>query len=131
MAVTAVHRIGARCEWFALAPAIRRISGCFAVDHIGCDGQNALRMSRAAIGRMFADLLHEPRDDIAGNTVDAVIVVSQPRGRILALVLVIDDETGVIANQMNFAVLYRRKAVGDDRQSGYAERHGPQKVMIV
>ena len=34
-------------------------------------------MGRVPIGRMLADLLHEPRDEIRGNAVDAIVVVAE------------------------------------------------------
>jgi hypothetical protein len=68
-----------------------------------------------AIGRMLADFLHELGDNLGSNTIDAVIVVAKLRRRIFALVFIVDNQTGVVANDMNFAVLYCRKTIGNDR----------------
>ena len=59
MAVASVHRIGTRGEGLALAPAIGRAAGMFAVDDVGGDRQHRLRVHRIAIGGMLADLAHE------------------------------------------------------------------------
>ena len=45
MAVAAVHRVSARREGFALPPAVGRVAGVLAVDHVRRDRQHALRVT--------------------------------------------------------------------------------------
>ena len=72
MAVAAVHRIRAGCERLAFPPAVGRVAGHFAVDHVGGDRQHALGMRRAAIGRVLAELLHEARHEVRSDAVHEV-----------------------------------------------------------
>ena len=90
MAVAAVHRIGARSEWLALATAVGGITGMLAIDDVRRDRQHALGMRRSAIGLVLADLLHELRDKVGSDAVDPVIVVAELRDRRAAFVHIVD-----------------------------------------
>ena len=63
--------------------------------------------------------------------IDPVVVVAELRHRIVAFVAIVDDQTGIVADHMDLAVFDRGKAVGNDRQTGDAERHGAQDIAIV
>ena len=71
------------------------------------------------------------RDELGGDLVDPVVVVAELRRRRVAFVLVVDDQSGLVADDADLAVLDRAEAVGDHRQPGDAERHGAQDVAIV
>ncbi len=88
-------------------------------------------MRRTAIGGVLADFVHKSRDDIRSDTVDAVIVVTKLRRRTFALVLVIDNQTCIVANDVNLAKFYCRKTIGDYREAGDAERHCSQNIAIM
>ena len=46
-------------------------------------------------------------------------------------IAIVDGEAGLVADHAHLGVFDRRKAVGDDRQAGDAERHGAQDVAVV
>src|SRR5215472_18752167 len=102
MIVAAVHGVGSGRKRFAFASAVGRVSGCLAVNDVGGDGQHALGMRRIAIGRMFANFLHKLGDDVGSNTVDAVVIVAELRHGIFGLVFIVDNETRIVANDVNF-----------------------------
>src|SRR5258708_39566114 len=111
MAVAAVHRVGAWPKRLALASSVRRVAGRLAIHDVRRDGEHALRMGRATVGRMLAQLLHEAGDELGGNGIDPVIIVAELRKRVIAVGLVVDHEASFIADDTNLAELDRRKAV--------------------
>ncbi len=78
---------------------------------------------------MLPQLGHERAHEVAGDLVDAVVVVAE-HGE-LAFGLVVGDQAGLVTDHLHLRVLDRRQAVGDDRQSRHAERHGPQRRVVV
>ena len=87
-----------------------------AIDHVRRDRQHALGMRRAAVGRVLADLLHELRDDVRRDAVDAVVVVAELRDGRAAFDPIVDREAGLVSDHANLAVFDRGQAVGDHRQ---------------
>ena len=102
MGVAPVHRIGARRERLALAPAVGRVAGVLAVDHVRGDGQHRLGVGGAAIGRVLADLGHEARDQVDGDVVDPRIGIAV-LGEV-ALDLVVDRQALVVADHAHLGV---------------------------
>ena len=111
MAVAAVHRVRARCEGFPLAPAVGRVAGRLAVDHVRRDRQHALRMRCAAIGRVLAELLHEARHEVRRDAVHPVVVIPELRDRRLAFIHIVDGKAGLIADDADLSVFDRRKTI--------------------
>ena len=97
MAVAPMHRVGAGTERLALAPSVRSISGGLAVDDIGRDRQHALSVRRVPVGRMLADLLHEAGHHAGGDLIDPIVVVAKLRRRLVAFVLIVDNQAGGVA----------------------------------
>src|SRR5262245_60276191 len=98
MVVAAMHRVRSRPERFALPAAIVSVAGGLAVDDVRRDRQQALGVRRIPISRMLADLVHEARDEAGRDLVDPVIVVAELRNVGIALILVVDGETLLVAN---------------------------------
>ena len=101
MAVTTVHRIGARCEGLAGLAAVRRVAGVLAVDDVARDGQDRLRVNRVAVGRVLAELLHEDRDEVHRDAVDAIVVVAILWE--IAGDFVIDDQSVIAPDRFDLA----------------------------
>ncbi len=127
--VAAVRRIGAGRERIALLAAIRRRAGVLAVDHVRGDRQHRLRVHRAAIGRIHADLVHHRRDELLGDVVGAIVVVAEA-GK-LPVDLEVDDQALGVAHRLDLCVLDRRQAVGGVREASDAAGERPQHVAIV
>ena len=104
MAVAAVHRVRAGCEGLPPAPSVGRVPGRLAVDHVRGDCQHALRVRRAAVGRMLAELFHEARHEIPRDAVHPIVVVPELRDRRLALIHIVDGKAGLIADDADFSV---------------------------
>src|SRR6516165_2248402 len=128
MAVTAMHRISAWRERLTFAPAIRRVARHLPVHNIRRDRQHALGMSRTAIGGMFTDFLHEPRNEVRRNAVHAIVIVTELWDHTRAFVEIIDDETAFVPYDVNPSIFDCCETVGGDRQAGDAERHGAQHI---
>ena len=77
-----MHRVRTGGKGLARLTPIRRCAGFPPINHIGGDGENGERMLRAAVGGVFLQLFVEQLYQLAGNLVNAVVVVSI--GRILA-----------------------------------------------
>src|SRR3954453_15760599 len=112
MASAAVHRVGARAEGLALAPPAGSVAGRLAVNDVGRDRQNRLRMHRTPVGRVLADLGHEPLDEVGGDVVHPRVVVAECRE--LAFRAVIDDQSRVVADYAYLSVLDGRQTIGNN-----------------
>ena len=64
-----------------------------------------------------------------GELIDAVVVVAELRE--LAFGLIVGHQPRRIAHDAHLRVLDRREAVGDHRHAGHAERHGPERRVVV
>ena len=129
MAIAPVHGVGAGRKWLSLAAPVRCVAGRFAVDHIGRDCEHRLGVQCVAIGREFAQLVHEGADQPRGEIVDPIVVVAEQRE--LALGLIVGDEAGFVPFDLHLGIFDRREAVGDDGHAGDAERHGTHGSIIV
>ena len=78
---------------------------------------------------MLPQLAHEGAHDVAGDLVHAVVVVAEHRE--LTFGLVVGDEARLVPDHLHLGVLDRRQAVGHDRQARHAERHRPQRRVVV
>ncbi len=72
-------------------------------------------MDRVSVCRMFANFSHESGDDVGRDLVDTVVVVAELRRRLIAFVLIVDDEPRLVASDADLAVFDRAQAVGNDR----------------
>src|SRR6187431_646626 len=97
MTVAAMHRIGARSERLALAAAIGGVSRRLTVHHVRSDGEHALGVRRVAVSGVLSYLPHEAGDDIRRDLIDAVVVVAELRCRLVALVLIVNHQSFLIA----------------------------------
>ena len=131
MAVPAVHRVGARPERFALAATVRGVSRGLSIHDVRRDREHALRVCRVSIGRVLAYLLHEAGDDAGRDLIDAIVVVAELGCRGVVDILIVHDQSGLIAHDANLSVFHCAQAVGDNRKAGDSERHRSQNVAIV
>src|SRR4030095_6448924 len=112
MRVAAMHRIGARAKGFTFATSVWRVPGTFAVNDIGRDGQNRLRVNRVTIRWMLSQFAHEHRDHSRGELVHSIIVVSKHWK--FAFGLVINNQPCLVADYFYARVTDGRQAVGYD-----------------
>ncbi len=86
-------------------------------------------MNGAAVGRVLAELRHEPGHKFRRDVIDPRIRVAVFRE--ISLNTVVDGESGFVTDDMHLGIFYRGEAVGDDRQAGDAEGHGAQDIAVV
>src|SRR4030095_2538275 len=109
--VPAMHRIGSGRERFAVPPAIGRVTGALAVDHVRRDRQNRLGMEGVSISWILAQLVHESAYHPGGKVIHAVVVISELRK--LSFSFVVGYQASLIANDLHPGVANRREAVRD------------------
>ena len=124
-----MHRVGARRKRRAAATSVRRVAGLLPVNHVGGDGQDRLRRYRVAVRRQRLDFLHKALNQIAGDTVHAIVVVAVLR--IVAFDDEIDRQTGVVAHRFYRGVFDGRQGIRRHRQPGNAAGHGAVDVPVV
>ena len=129
VAVAAVHRVCARRERLAATASVRRVAGRLAVHDVRGDRQDRLRVDGVAIRRVLSQLAHERAHQPDGELIHRLSLL--PKQRELALGLIVGHEPCFVADDAYLRVPDRRQAVGDDRHAGHAERHGPQRRVIV
>ncbi len=108
---------------------VGRVPRCLPVHHVRRDGQDRLGVHGIPVGRILPELGHEGADHPGRDLVHPIVVVAEQRE--LALGLVVRDEPGLVANHLHLRVLDGGKAVGHHREPGHAERHRPERRMVV
>ncbi|MNO66898.1 hypothetical protein D3C76_576970 [compost metagenome] len=124
-----MHRVGTRAERRTGATAIRGVTCLLAVHHVGGDGQHGLGSHGTAVGVELLDLLHEALDQVAGDVIDAGVVVTELR--VLAFDLEVDGDAIFVTNRLDLGVLDGRQGVSRHGQTGDAARHGAIDVTVV
>src|SRR4030095_5313399 len=109
--VPAMHRIGSGRERFAVPPAIGRVTGALAVDHVRSDRQNRLGMEGVTISWILAQLVHESAYKPGGKVIHAVVVIAELRKSPFSFV--VGYQASLIANDSHLSVPNRRQAVSD------------------
>ena len=112
MRVPPVHGVGAGREGLsALAPVGGR-AGLLAVDQVGRDREDRLRVHGVAIGRVLPDLGHEGLDQPDRQLVHPIVVVAE--GRKLALDAIVHRQPVVVTHDLDPGVLDGGQAVRHD-----------------
>jgi hypothetical protein len=86
---------------------------------------------RVSVSRVLAYLLHEAGDDARRNLIDSIVIIAELGCRGIIDVLIVNDQSVLVAHDANLSVLDRAQAVGDHRKAGDPERHRSQNVAIV
>ena len=128
--VAARHRVRARRERLALAAAVRRVAGLFAVHHVGGDGQDGQGVDCTAIQWVLFQRLIELLDLLAGDGVHAVVVVAELREVALDR-KVHDDAVLRVADGAHLGVLDRGERVRHAAHARDAERHQTAHLGVV
>src|SRR5262245_60575743 len=110
--ISTVHRIGTGSKRFTLTPAIRCVTSVLAIDHVGSNGQDRLRVQRVAIGWVFSEFPHKGTHDPGREMVYAIVVVAEFRK--FAFRLVIDNQSGLVSDHLHLCVTDGRQTVSHD-----------------
>ena len=98
MAIASVHWVGAGSKGLTLPASVGGVSRGLAVHHIGRDREYALRVCRVSVGRVFAYLFHEAGDEARCYLIDPVIIVAELGCRYITDVLIVDDQSSLVAH---------------------------------
>src|ERR1051325_4134478 len=129
MTVAPVHRISARRKGLSHPSPVGGIAGALAVHDVRGNRENGLRVGGVSIGGILPQLPHKGADQPRGELVNPVIVVAELWE--IAFRLIVSYQARLVAYDSHSRVANRRQAVGDDRHTGHAESHRPQRVVIV
>src|SRR2546423_13610182 len=123
-----MHWIGARTERLAFTASIWRMTGALSINNVRGNSQHRLRVNRIAISRMLPQFAHEHRNYSSRELIDTVVVIAEHRE--LAFGLIIDHQSGVIANDFYLRAANRRQAIGYHRETGDAAGHSAHPRVI-
>ena len=124
-----MHRVGPWRKRRAATTTIRRVPGLLTVHHVGGNGQDRLRRHRIAVRRQGLDLLHKTLNQVAGNTVHAVIVVAVLG--VLAFDDEIDRQPRVVAHRFDGRVFDSGQGIRGHGKASHAARHGAMHIAVV
>ena len=124
-----MHRVSARRERCSGATTVRRITGFLAVHHVRSDSQNRLGRDGVAIGWQRFNFLHKAFNQIAGNAVYALVVVTVLR--IFAVDFKVHRQAVFVTDWFHAGIFDGRQGVRRHRQARDAACHSAIDITIV
>ena len=124
-----MHRVGARSERRTSAATIRGVTGFFAVNHVGSDGEYGLGRGSTTVHFVAGNFFHEAFNQVAGNAVNTFVVVAELR--VFAFDFKVHSDAVFVTHRTDFGVFDGRERVGGNGESGDTASHGAVNVAVM
>ena len=128
-AVTSVHGVGSGGESLTLLATVGSRAGLLAVDDVGSDGKDGERVLGVAVRLVDTELAHEAGDDVLGDHVNLVVVVTVLRE--LTNDVKVDSKTSLVADGSDLGVLDGGEGVSNDGETGDTESKEATDLSVV